>query len=378
MRTVDKSMKALRRIAFGIVACLLASHPEAQAETRGELPVEIKLVVRGHGTQLTDAQGQSLYTSDADLTKPGTSTCGEACAVMRPPLIAKDQPAGVRDGWTVITRSDGSLQLAYRGRPLYRYARDSEPGAAFGAGEGWTLAFDPMVVPPEMSIVDTTKGKVLAAADGKALYTRGGQGVPAPACDAACERTWRPLTAPWVARSHGGFSIIPRRDGVYQWAYDGAALYLYAGDGARAELNGNGRDGWQALVLDPAQPVPDWVTVMGSDGGKLYADGKGMTLYRRMIEQNDSEQSYMGGSACDDACLKKYWTPVTAETQRARVGYWSVVSTADGRWQWAYKGMPLYLLNLETRPGELFYTTYRQFQWMKPIMYALPSLQGVF
>jgi hypothetical protein len=26
----------------------------------------------------------------------------------------------------------------------------------------------------------------------------------------------------------------------------------------------------------------------------------------------------------------------------------------------------------------LYYTTYRQFQWMKPIMYTLPALQGVF
>ena len=83
---MDKGMKALRRIAFGVAVCLVASHPEAQAETRGELPAEIKLVMRGHGIQLTDALGQSLYTSDADLTKPGTSTCGDVCAEMRPPL----------------------------------------------------------------------------------------------------------------------------------------------------------------------------------------------------------------------------------------------------------------------------------------------------
>ena len=375
---MDKGMKALRRIAFGVAVCLVASHPEAQAETRGELPAEIKLVMRGHGIQLTDALGQSLYTSDADLTKPGTSTCGDVCAEMRPPLIAKDTPIGVGDGWTVIIRKDGSLQLAYRGRPLYRYVRDSEPGAVFGASEGWALAFDPIVVPPEMSIVDTTMGKVLAAADGKPLYTRGGEGPAAPACDAVCERTWRPLSAPWVARSHGGFSIVARRDGFHQWAYNGAALYLYAGDGTRGNLNGHGRDDWRVLVLEPSQPVPEWVTVVGSDGGKLYADGKGMTLYRLMIEQNDSKQSYMGGSACDETCLKKYWTPVTAEMKQARVGYWSVVPTTDGHWQWAFKSMPLYLLNLETRPGELYYTTYRQFQWMKPIMYALPSLQGVF
>lgn len=375
---MDKGMKALRAIGYGIVACLVVAHPDAQAETRATTPAEIKLVARGHGTQLTDAQGRSLYTADADLTKPGTSTCVETCAVMRPPFIVKEKPTGVPDGWAVITRSDGFLQLTYKGRPLYGYARDSEPGAAFGAGDGWTLAFDPLVVPLEMSIVDTVMGQVLAAADGKSLYIRGGEAVAAKVCDAACERTWHPLSAPWVARNYGDFSVIARADGVHQWAYKGQALYLYDGDGARTDLNGHGRDAWRAMVLEPAPSVPKWVTVVGSDGGKLYADGKGMTLYRLMIEQNDSEQAYTGGSACDEACLKKYWTPVTAETKQARVGNWSVVPTKDGSWQWAYKGMPLYLLNLETRTGQLYYTTYRQFQWMKPIMYALPSLQGVF
>jgi len=367
-------MNAWIKMACAISACLIAAPSHARAET----PAEIKLVARGHGTQLTDAQGRALYTSDADLTKPGTSTCIAACAVMRPPLIVKDKPTGAANGWAVITRNDGAQQLTYKGRPLYGYTRDSEPGAVFGAGDGWTLAFDPMVVPPDMSIVDTVMGHVLAAADGKSLYVRDGEGAAAKACDAACERTWRPLSAPWVARNYGGFSVIARGDGVHQWAYNGRALYLYAGDGTRADLNGHGREGWRALVLEPAPPVPAWVSVVASDGGKLYADGKGMTLYRLMIDQNDSEQAYMGANACDAACLKKYWTPVIAETKQARMGYWSVVPTTDGGWQWAYKGMPLYLLNLETRPGELLYTTYRPFQWMKPIMYALPSLQGVF
>jgi predicted lipoprotein with Yx(FWY)xxD motif len=365
--------------ALCAAACLVAAHHEARAETGApKIPDEVRLVTKGHGTQLTDAQGRSLYMSDADLTKPGTSTCVDACAVLRPPLLAKEKPAVLPEGWAIIPRNDGALQWTYKGRPLYGYARDGEAGAVFGAGDGWTLAFEPMVVPPETSIVDTVLGQALASADGKALYTRGGDGAKTKPCGASCERVWRPLVAPWVARDHGGFSVIARPDGVRQWAYRGQALYLYAGDGARAKLNGHGREGWQAMVLEPAPPVPRWVTIVGSDGGELYADAKGMALYRYMIDQNTSEQAYMGGNTCDEACLKKYWTPVSAETKQPRVGHWSVVPAADGGWQWAYKGMPLYRLNLETRPGELYYTTYRQFQWMKPIMYALPSLQGVF
>jgi predicted lipoprotein with Yx(FWY)xxD motif len=187
------------------------------------------------------------------------------------------------------------------------------------------------------------------------------------------------MAASWTARDFGDFGVVARDDGIHQWTYKGQPLFTYAGDAGAGALNGHDLDGlWQARVLEPAPPVPGWVTVVGSDGGELYADRNGMALYRLMIDQNGTEQSYMGGSQCDAACLEKYWTPVAADSKQPRIGYWSVIESGRGGWQWAYKGMPLYLLNVETRPGELYYTTYRQFQWMKPIMYRLPSLQGVF
>lgn len=364
-----------RLLLAGLILAVSAVAGRAEIET----PDDAAVTPLGYGTRITDAQGFTLYTFDTDLREPGTSTCTGACAEMRPPLLADSPPEEMPSGWSVMPRNDGALQWAYNDRPLYRYARDLDPGAVFGAGNGWNVVLEPMLTPAELSMTDTVLGKVLATADGRSLYVQSGTSPADTTCDTACRETWQPVEAPWAARDFGAFSVITREDGFYQWAYDGQALYTFAGDARPGDLNGHAQDSvWHAAILEPAPPVPDWVSVVASDGGDLYADARGMTLYRLMIDENDTEQSYNGGNHCDEACLDKYWTPVSADAPQPRVGHWSVIAGRDGSWQWAYQGMPLYLLNLETRPGQLYYTTYRQFQWMKPIMYALPSLQGVF
>ena len=362
-----------RKPWLALIAVLCVSAGGLSAEN---LPPTVQAIAKGHGVQLTDVDGFTLYTFDTDLSQPGRSTCTGACAALHPPFMAKDIPADLPEGWSVIVRDDGTRQWTYEGRPLYRYARDLHPESAFGAVDGWNFAFEPLLTPAEMTVGNTVLGHVLVTAGGKTLYVQDAGGGP---CDLICQKTWRPIRAPWNAHDFGAFSVLVGNDGIDRWAYDGQALYTFNGDAAAGDVNGHGQDDtWQALVLEPAPPVPDWITVVQSDGGALYANRDGMTLYRLMIDQNATEQAYIGGNHCDGACLEKYWTPVRAEMHTPPVGHWSVIEGQDGGWQWAYKGMPLYLLNLETRPGQLYYTTFRQFQWMKPVMYALPSLQGVF
>lgn len=83
------------------------------------------------GQTLTNDQGMTLYTFDKDAD--GKSVCNGACAINWPPLSAASdaQPAY---GYTVITRDDGSRQWAYRGRPLYTWAKDTKPGDITGDG----------------------------------------------------------------------------------------------------------------------------------------------------------------------------------------------------------------------------------------------------
>jgi predicted lipoprotein with Yx(FWY)xxD motif len=83
------------------------------------------------GKVLTDAKGMTLYTFDKDAG--GKSACNGPCATNWPPLkaAASDKAEG---GYTMIKRDDGAMQWAYKGKPLYTWAKDSKPGDITGDG----------------------------------------------------------------------------------------------------------------------------------------------------------------------------------------------------------------------------------------------------
>ena len=79
---------------------------------------------------LVAASGMTLYTFDNDKSGSGKSVCNGPCAALWPPLMATaDQPAGQ---YSVVTRDDGSRQLAYKGKPLYLYKADQKAGNRTG------------------------------------------------------------------------------------------------------------------------------------------------------------------------------------------------------------------------------------------------------
>lgn len=111
----------------------------------------LPVVASSHGNALVHArkyQGElymmnavhmSLYTFDKD--GDGVSNCYGECAAKWPPATL---PAGTKLGenYTLIARKDGTLQIAYKGRPLYLYSGDSKIGDRNGDGiDGvWHLA----------------------------------------------------------------------------------------------------------------------------------------------------------------------------------------------------------------------------------------------
>lgn len=81
-----------------------------------------------------------LYTFDKDMK--GMSMCNDKCAQNWPPLAAaaKAKPMG---DWTIVDRQDGTKQWAYKGKPLYTFAKDMKAGDAMGNGAGngvWHVA----------------------------------------------------------------------------------------------------------------------------------------------------------------------------------------------------------------------------------------------
>jgi predicted lipoprotein with Yx(FWY)xxD motif len=87
-------------------------------------------------TILVNAAGLTLYTYANDTA--GTSSCTGSCATAWPALSpGSGTPTG---GWGVtgalatITRSDGTKQVAYNGKPLYTFLSDGSAGKATGDG----------------------------------------------------------------------------------------------------------------------------------------------------------------------------------------------------------------------------------------------------
>jgi len=91
------------------------------------------------GKILTNGAQMSLYVFDKDTG--AVSNCYDACAGLWPPVEASKsaRPTGE---FGIILRTDGARQWAYKGQPLYLWAKDSKPGDITGDGvKGvWHLA----------------------------------------------------------------------------------------------------------------------------------------------------------------------------------------------------------------------------------------------
>lgn len=113
-------------LSLGLTAALAQTAPATVADT-------------AKGKTLVDGKGMTLYIFDRDAA--GKSNCNGQCAVNWPPLAAAADSKASGD-WSVVTRDDGGKQWAYKGKPLYAFAKDTKPGDATGDGVNnvWHIA----------------------------------------------------------------------------------------------------------------------------------------------------------------------------------------------------------------------------------------------
>jgi predicted lipoprotein with Yx(FWY)xxD motif len=83
----------------------------------------------------------TLYTFDRDTAGSGASACLEQCAVNWPPLLAAGDARTYAD-WSLVQRPGGARQWAFKGQPLYYWAKDAKPGDRTGDGVNsvWRIA----------------------------------------------------------------------------------------------------------------------------------------------------------------------------------------------------------------------------------------------
>jgi predicted lipoprotein with Yx(FWY)xxD motif len=82
---------------------------------------------------LTDQSGKTLYTFDRDVAGSGKSVCNGPCLANWPAFMATADATASGD-WTVVTRDEGAKQWAFKGKPLYTFAKDTKPGDKTGDG----------------------------------------------------------------------------------------------------------------------------------------------------------------------------------------------------------------------------------------------------
>lgn len=79
---------------------------------------------------MVNSAGMTLYTFDKDTADSGKSACNGPCAALWPAVAPADAMVG--GDYSVVTRDEGSKQLAYKGKPLYLFSKDQKPGDMTG------------------------------------------------------------------------------------------------------------------------------------------------------------------------------------------------------------------------------------------------------
>lgn len=117
--------------AVFLTACGTASHKEAAPSTP----------VRSADGVLVGPDGRTLYTFTKDSAGSGASACYQQCATNWPPLPVASGAKPIGD-FSIVQRTDNTQQWAYKGWPLYYFAKDSQAGDKRGDGVGgvWKLA----------------------------------------------------------------------------------------------------------------------------------------------------------------------------------------------------------------------------------------------
>jgi predicted lipoprotein with Yx(FWY)xxD motif len=356
----------------------------------------------------TDTRGMTLYTWDKDPA--GKATCVGECSKTFVPFKARPDARASGD-WSLIELADGQKQWALKGKALYTYVKDVDPGsvggespANFGAlrrngagvmvgggyrggglkdkakadpmPEGWkpALAYPlaDLKLPAGLAVKELPDAAAFVLVDRRnhTVYAADAKhAAQLEGCTTTACRQWEVLGAPQLAASLGDFTIVQRRDGTHQWAFRGRPLYTFAGDLAPGYANGQAIDKHLEVAAVARYFMPPAVSIQTTDGqGRVLATAQGLTLYRRdgYILQSGGGHSLRRGqparpavgrdlgtnARCDEEC-QKLWQPFLADDHAQPSGFWDIATRADGKKQWVYQGYALWTYAGDTKPGEM-------------------------
>src|SRR5262245_24593631 len=105
------------------------------------------------------------------------------------------------------------------------------------------LAFACLLVPTAYAV------DMLTAKNGMTLYVFDKDQGGMSSCYDACAKKWPPYFAKTSEKMMKDWTMVKRKDGKMQWAYDGKPLYFFASDKKKGDKTGDGVGGvWHVVA----------------------------------------------------------------------------------------------------------------------------------
>jgi predicted lipoprotein with Yx(FWY)xxD motif len=256
----------------------------------------------------------------------------------RGPLIGAEKAKAVPlpPGFRVMaTELDGPVFADSRGMTLYKWQLKALRNGSAGERKSEPACYDVKTTETAGLMSPYPPGLVLPE-----LETR-----------PACTDLWAPVLASGDAQPIEKWTVVPRKDGAKQWAYDGFALYTSVLDTAPGEVAGAPKKprGDSPSYREPVQPpsdVPPAFEVRTTTKGRLLVTNSQQSVYF-------SDKDGTHKSNCVAECAKT-WQPILAPQVGQVTGDWSVFERSPGVRQWAFRGKPMYInvLDRENRSQE--------------------------
>ena len=238
------------------------------------------------------------------------------------PYVPEAMPPGFR---VEVSELDGPVFADSKGRTLYRWPYRTMRNGVTGDGRG------------ESNCADT------ASTESAGLMSPypGGLLLPDREKRPSCQQLWPPAFAAERDKAVGRWTVVQRRDGQRQWAYDGSVLYTSVRDRRPGDVLGGDsyrHEGDAPAMREPVQPKPDvppGFAVSTTLRGRLLHTTRGFSVY---AFDRDTQKL----SACDARCEQSF-VPVQAPAAARAHGDWSIFTRVSGERQWMFRGKPLYV-----------------------------------
>jgi predicted lipoprotein with Yx(FWY)xxD motif len=230
-----------------------------------------------------------------------------------------------------FTELDGPVFADANGKTLYKWPLHKLRNGYSGEPPGTPECYD--------EVVTVTAGLMSPYPPGIKL--------PEPDKRLSCAELWPPVYASETVEEIGKWSVIERRDGSRQWAFDEQPLYTsirdrQAGDtiGGSTRRYGGDSPAYRVPIGPPSQ-LPPGFAVRSTTVGRMLTTDKNESIY-------EFEGDTSASAACKDSCLTD-WRPVVAPALARAQGEWDLLERTPGVLQWVFRGKPLYTHILDTR-----------------------------